>query len=80
MKYHITLGSKHKGHFESQSETGCILRKLGFIDVKWYMGTGRKNGDSLHTWQVVGDEELILVLKLSADIEKIVEVSTEIIS
>ena len=75
MKYNITLADTEKDHFYSQSNNRRILAKSGFTNVKWKMGTRRKNGDTLHQWVCNGDSDSLLVLKLSADVEKIEEIS-----
>jgi hypothetical protein len=71
VKYEITLGHPIRDHVVSQYDTGLSLRRAGFINVRWYMGSGRKNGDYLHTWSCEGDSESIMILKLSADVERI---------
>lgn len=73
MKYNITLADVNQDHWISQARTGSALRKAGFTKVKWNMGSNRWNGQSLHRWYCEGDSESLLVLKLSADVEKIEE-------
>jgi hypothetical protein len=75
MKYQITLASPVWDHFGSQCETHASLCRAGFTNLKWNMGTGRPNGDSLHRWLCEGDSGSVMILRLSADVEKIEELS-----
>lgn len=73
MKYFITLSHHDPDFALSQYATGSILYKIGFTNIRWNMGASRKNGDLLHKWFAEGDAEMIMILKLSADVEKIEE-------
>lgn len=75
MRYNITLADPNKDHWISQSSTGQALRRAGFTNLKWLMGSSRKNGDSLHRWFCDGSIDSLLVLKLSADVEKVEEIN-----
>ena len=77
MKYQITLADSYRDHWISQLHTGTALRNAGFTNLKWNMGSGRKNGDSLHRWVCYGNTESLMMLKLSADVEKIEEILEE---
>jgi hypothetical protein len=77
MKYNITLADSNDDHWTSQARTGAALRKAGFAKVKWNMGSFRENGKSLHRWYCEGDNDSLLILKLSADVEKIEEIKEE---
>lgn len=80
MIYQITLAHSDRDHWVSQANTGSSLRKAGFTNLKWNMGSGRKNGESLHRWKCHGNSESVMILRLSADVEKIEEIKEEIIS
>lgn len=73
MNYHIRLSHPIRTHFESQRATHQQLCQAGFINLHWAMGTGKSNGDSIHGWNVEGNEENLLVLKLSADVISVTE-------
>ena len=78
MRYRITLADPNRDHWISQARTGAELSRAGFTKIKWNMGTGRKcDGASLHRWDADGDEELLVLLKLSTDVEKVEEVLTQ---
>ena len=77
MRYRITLANPINDHRTSQSKTGVELRKAGFTNIKWNMAsTIGRDGGSLHRWDADGDDESLLVLKLSADVKKVEEVPT----
>ena len=75
MKYNITLADPNNDHWISQSRSGVTLRKAGFTNLKWNMGSRRKSGESLHRWYCEGDNDSLLILKLATDVEKIEEIS-----
>ena len=77
MKYQITLACSDREHWISQRYTANALYKAGFTNLKWNMGSGRTNGHSLHRWTCEGDSESVIMLKLSADVEKIEEIKEE---
>lgn len=74
MKYYITLAHPSRDHTTSQDSTWLCLRKAGFTNLRWNMSTGKKNGDSMHRWFCEGDTESLVVLRLSADVEKVEEI------
>lgn len=74
MIYEITLSDPDRDHWILQAETGSALRKAGFTKLKWQMGSMKPAGNSLHTWRCYGDSESVMMLKLSADVEKIEEI------
>jgi hypothetical protein len=72
MRYRITLSDPDSDLWVSQTTTGSILRNIGFTNLQWTTGRSKHNRPSLHTWCADGDEEHLTILKLSADVEKVV--------
>lgn len=73
MRYLITIGYPDHDHTTSQNSTGNSLHRAGFTNVRWNMSTGDKHSN-LHRWHAEGDEQMITILKLSADVRKIEEI------
>ncbi len=78
--YRIRLADPSKDHWLSQARTGSVLRKSGFYNLLWTMGSGLRTGESTHDWKCIGDEEMHLRLKLSAHVVEVELLETNIVN